>query len=69
MSNSVKHLHEELCNIIDNQPVFPGDVISHSTAYELERRGLIRRNKSGDWVTDMTYRKMLDNILNWEDGE
>ncbi len=54
-------LREEFDNIRQNQPVFPGDVISHTTAYELERRGLILRNANGCWIVN--NEQIIKNIL------
>lgn len=42
------HVFEELGNIALNQPVFPGDTISHPTARACEDRGWVRRDGSGN---------------------
>ncbi len=63
-----KHLIEEYQNIMENQPVFPGDTISHSNAYELERRGLIKRNEQGDWITATKPTDFLANLSKREGG-
>ena len=47
---NMKHIMEEMRNIARNQPVAPGDTLSHATAKECERRGWIRRNKDGKWI-------------------
>lgn len=46
---SSKPWREELRNIVNNAPVWPGDTLSHETARWLSRRWLIRR-KGGEWV-------------------
>lgn len=43
-----RSLLEELENVVQNQPLWPGDTISHSGAYELARLGLIRRGGEGN---------------------
>lgn len=45
-----KHFLEEARNVARNQPVFPGDTISHATAEECARRGWIERDENGYWV-------------------
>lgn len=64
-----KHLIEEYRNIMKNQPVFPGDTISHSSAYELERRGLIKRNEKGDWITATKPADFLANLTESGNGK
>lgn len=41
---------EELDNIRRNQPVWPGDTISHRGAVDCVRRGWAKRNENGDFV-------------------
>lgn len=41
---------EELRNIAMNQPLFPGDTLSHQTANECVKRGWARRNEDGYFV-------------------
>lgn len=52
---------EELNNIgnAGRRGRFPGDLITHESAYELERRGLVARNKAGDWVTTPAGERLL----------
>ena len=45
-----KNVREEARNIALNQPLFPGDTISHRTAKECARRGWAKRNENGDWI-------------------
>jgi hypothetical protein len=47
---SERHVQEEMQNIRKNQPVFPGDTISHATAEECVRRGWAKRDAHGDFV-------------------
>jgi len=46
-----RHIQEEMYNIYTNQPLFPGDTISHKTANECVRRGWAERNKDGDFIS------------------
>jgi hypothetical protein len=50
MSTHLTHdnLMEELGNVVKNQPLWPGDTVSHAGAYELQRLGLIRRCGEGN---------------------
>lgn len=45
-----KHYLEELGNIVENAPVFPGDTISHAGANECVRRGWAERDDNSDFV-------------------
>lgn len=47
---SDRHCVEEMRNIADNYPVFPGDTISHESANECGRRGWAVRNTDGNWI-------------------
>lgn len=40
---------DELANVMRNEPVHPGDTISHATARALNNKGLIRR-QGVNWV-------------------
>jgi hypothetical protein len=40
---------DELRNVMRNWPVFAGDTISHATARSLSEKGLIFREKTGEW--------------------
>ena len=42
-------VREELRNICENYPVFPGDTLSHETAHECGRRRWGVR-ADGDWI-------------------
>jgi hypothetical protein len=44
MAFEERHYLEELGNIVKNWPLWPGDTISHQTAYECGRRGWAKRN-------------------------
>lgn len=46
----LRHVHEELLNIVANYPVFPGDTISHKTAELCRRRGWAVRQGDGNWI-------------------
>lgn len=50
LAMSEKHVIEELGNIYKNQPLFPGNTISHATANECVERGWAKRNDNGDFV-------------------
>ncbi len=44
-----KVILEEARNVARHWPVFPGDTLSHASAYECARRGWIRRDSDGNW--------------------
>ena len=46
------NLMEELGNVARNQPLWPGDTVSHAGAAELCRLGLIKRGGDGNnyWI-------------------
>lgn len=44
------HVYEELFNIIQNKPLWPGCTISHRTAEQCEHRGWAKRDDKGRWV-------------------
>ena len=44
------HLHEELRNVVENYPLFPGDTVSHRTAKACARLGWIKRQGNGYWI-------------------
>ena len=52
------HIAEELYNITKNQPLFPGDTISHETANECVRRGYAKRDADGNFVLTSPERSM-----------
>lgn len=54
-----KHVIEELENIVENDPVFPGDTISHATANECVSRGRATRNAEGDFIPTFEGRAIL----------
>ena len=45
-----RHYLEELASIVENYPLFPGDMISHTTANECGRRGWAVRQADGNWI-------------------
>lgn len=49
-SLTIDSVREELANIYRNEPVFPGDTVSHSGAYLLSCLGWIRRWCGRDWI-------------------
>lgn len=51
-------LLEELGNVIEHEPLFPGDTCAHEDAAELERRGYIERLGTGDWVSTKSGREV-----------
>jgi hypothetical protein len=56
------NLMDELSNVAQNQPLWPGDTVSHAGADELCRLGLIKRSGEGNnyWVlTDDGLRTYL----------
>lgn len=44
-------IRAELRNIMANEPLWPGDTLSHETANECVRRGWARRDADGDFIT------------------
>ena len=50
MAIEERHYREELANIVENYPLFPGDTISHPTADECGRRGWAVRQADGNWI-------------------
>lgn len=47
---SYTHAVEELENVVNNYPVWPGDTLSHQTAKGCEILKWIVRNGEGDWI-------------------
>lgn len=45
-----RSIREELHNICENYPLFPGKTISHQSAGECVRRGWAERNRRGDFL-------------------
>lgn len=45
-----KNTREEMQNIAANEPLWPGDTISHATADECVRRGWARRRRDGRYI-------------------
>ena len=45
-----RDVREELHNICQNYPLFPGKTIAHSTARECVDRGWAERNRQGDFL-------------------
>lgn len=45
-----KPTFDEARNIAENQPVFPGDTLSHWTAEYCFKLGWAIRDKNGDWI-------------------
>lgn len=41
---------EELRNIVEGYPLWPGDTLSHATAMAVEGRGWARRDLAGNWI-------------------
>ena len=60
-----KHVLEEARNIARNAPVFPGDTLSHSTAYECMRRGWATRDDNGDFIptNDCPFQLVTGRVL------
>ena len=58
-------LMEEFQNIVENAPLWPGDTISHQGLKELEKRGLVRRDYSGNVILT----KQGEQLLNLWQGE
>ena len=50
VSDITSAVYEELANIVKNEPVFPGDTISHKTARQCVELGWASRNAQGDFV-------------------
>ena len=51
----------ELLNVAENQPLFPGDTVSHAGAAELQKLRYIKRsaNGRGDWVLTDLGKRMI----------
>ena len=60
------HIYEELSNIVLNQPLFPGDTISHRGADECVRRGWASRSNKGDFFATASG---SDALALWLEGE
>lgn len=45
-----RHYREELRNIVEKYPVFPGDTVSHKTARVCAERGWAVRQADGSWI-------------------
>lgn len=45
-----RHYLEELANVVENYPLWPGDTISHTTARVCADRRWIVRDADGDWI-------------------
>lgn len=54
---------EELMNICNNNPLSPGETISHKTAGICVKRGWARRNGNGDFVPTPNGRDVLQFFL------
>jgi hypothetical protein len=58
-----KALVDELVNIVRNEPVFPGDTISHGTANKLVALGCAKRDKNSGFVTTDKSKPKLKQLL------
>ena len=58
---------EELHNIVANEPVFPGDTISHRSAGECVERGWATRDADGDFVSTDEGREALERDVSTGD--
>ena len=58
-----KHLLEELKNIVEHYPLFPGDTISHSTANECIERGWATRSKEGNFLPTKAGIEIFEKII------
>jgi hypothetical protein len=58
-----KHYLEELGNVVTNQPVWPGDTLSHRTANVCGERGWIKRDSKGDWIATRLGERTLNSHL------
>jgi len=54
-----KSVLEELKNIKKNEPLFPGDTISHGSAEACISRGWAQRNEDGNFIITDEGRKRL----------
>lgn len=64
------HLLEQLDCVINHEPLWPGNTLSHELAYELEKRGLIRRlRETGEWVSTTAGRKAWAAEKDGHDGD
>lgn len=46
----LRHVQEELLNIVCNYPLLPGDTISHETARLCRVRGWAVQQSDGNWI-------------------
>jgi len=53
---------DELCNLVMNYPVFPGDTISHRTMNHLGELGFAVRQQDGNWIPTKI------GLDRWKDG-
>ncbi len=57
-----KPLLEELRNISRNEPMWPGETISHATANELVEMGWAERDADGSFVTTAEGRAVAGRV-------
>jgi len=50
MAIEERHLIEELRNVVEHYPLFPGDTVSHEGARRCCDRGWIVRQADGCWI-------------------
>lgn len=62
---SERHMLEELRNVVNNNPLFPGDTISHSSAKACSKARWIVRNEDGNWIPTA---KGIRTLNRHEDG-
>jgi len=55
------HIQNEMYNIYVNQPLFPGDTMSHKTANECVRRGWAKRDRRGNFVSTGVWPRCQDD--------
>lgn len=46
----LRHVRDELVNVVERYPVWPGDTISHETARMCSDLGWIVRQADGCWI-------------------
>ena len=56
---SYSNLGQELWNIYRNQPLWPGDTLSHATANELVQKGLAERTADGYFILTEKGRQLV----------
>jgi hypothetical protein len=57
-----RHYLEELANVVEGYPLWPGDTISHETARVCGERGWIVRQEDGSWIPTAEGLAKLESV-------